>query len=96
MPGGGVRGGVAGGVAGGQQQGPGQMRGRMRPGERHFIVHHEDGTEEVVVDLDNAPAGWNLLGEFRLVAGKNTVELTDKSEARFVIADAVKWVRKNR
>ena len=80
----------------GQPPGPGQMRGRIRPGERHFIVRHEDGTEEVVVDLNNAPAGWNLIGEFRLLAGKNTIELTDKNEERYVIADAVKWVRKSR
>jgi ABC-type transport system involved in multi-copper enzyme maturation permease subunit len=92
--GGGQRGGIP--ALGGRPQGGGQMRGRMRPGERHFIVRHEDGTEEVVVDLNDAPAGWNLIGEFRLLAGKNTIELTDMNEARYVIADAVKWVRKDR
>jgi len=93
VPGGGGQRGVT-PVPGGQQQGRGQMRGRMRSGERHFIVRHEDGSEEIVVDLNDAPAGWNLIGEFRLPAGKNTVELTDKNEERYVIADAVKWVRK--
>ncbi len=90
--GGGQRGGMA--MPGGPQ-GRGGMRGRMRPGERHFIIHHEDGAEEVIVDLNDAPAGWNLIGEFRLVAGRNTVTLTDKNEERYVIADAVKWVRKD-
>ena len=90
--GGGQRGGMP--MLGGQQ-GRGQMRGRVRPGERHFIIHHEDGTEEIIVDLNDAPAGWNLIGEFRLLAGKNTIELTDNNEERYVIADAVKWVRKD-
>jgi ABC-type transport system involved in multi-copper enzyme maturation permease subunit len=79
--------------SGGQRMGPGMNAPRMQPGTRHFLVHHEDGVEEVVIDLSEARPGWTLIGSFRLPAGENVVELTDKNEGRFVLADAVKWVR---
>lgn len=63
-------------------------------GELHFIVYHEDGVEDVTLNLNTAEAGWNYLGTFRLKAGINRVELTDKNETDIVIADAVKWVKR--
>lgn len=74
---------------------PGQRGSReQKSGKKHFLVYHEDGTEEVTVDLRNAEAGWNLLGTFRLTAGKNRLELTDKNDIGYVTADAVKWIKK--
>ena len=64
------------------------------PGKKFFIIPHQYGTEEIEIDLENAEPGWNLLGTFQLEAGPNTVELTDKNEAGYVLADAVKWVKK--
>jgi ABC-type transport system involved in multi-copper enzyme maturation permease subunit len=72
---------------------PNQEQPRIRSGKKRFLVHHEDGVEDVVVDLKDSQPGWNLIGTFRLVAGENRVELTDKNEERFVTADAVKWVK---
>ncbi|NOR53949.1 MAG: hypothetical protein GQ536_07675, partial [Candidatus Aminicenantes bacterium] len=63
-------------------------------GKKHFLVYYEDGVEELVVDLKDAEDGWNHLGTFPLLAGKNRIELTDKNDVRYVTADAVKWVRK--
>jgi hypothetical protein len=74
---------------------PGQRGSRDQDlGKKHFLVYHEDGMEEVLVDLKDAEQGWNLLGTFRLTAGKNCVELTDKNDIGYVTADAVKWVKK--
>ncbi len=76
----------------GGRGGPGAA-GRPDRGEKHFWVHHEDGEDEVLLDLNLAEPGWNLLGTFRLSDGPNRVELTDQGTTAFVTADAVKWVR---
>ncbi|MCK4338114.1 MAG: hypothetical protein KAX11_09220, partial [Candidatus Aminicenantes bacterium] len=61
--------------------------------EKHFIVHYEDGTEEIVFDIRESSQGWVLIGTFRLTAGTNTIEQTDKGKGTFLTADAVKWVK---
>jgi ABC-type transport system involved in multi-copper enzyme maturation permease subunit len=85
------RGGAVG--PGGRGGAPG-FAARLQPGKKHFIVHSADGTEEVVVDLRDAAAGWNLIGTFRFAAGPNTIELTDRNESIYVMADAVRWLRR--
>jgi hypothetical protein len=74
-------------------------RGRDRGGseyvgELHFNVYHDDGVEEVLLDTPNAEQGWNLMGAFYLTAGEAKVEITNESNKRLVVADAVKWVKK--
>ena len=71
--------------------------GRQRPAqeEKTFIVHHEDGSEEIAFDIQESSQGWILLGTFRLTAGTNSIEQTDKGKGAFLTADAVKWVRTN-
>ncbi len=64
------------------------------PGKKFFIIPHQYGTEDVEIDLEEAESGWVLIGSFQLEAGPNKVELTDKNEAGYVLADAVKWVKK--
>jgi ABC-type transport system involved in multi-copper enzyme maturation permease subunit len=90
QPPGGQRGG--GGTTTAQSTGRGSNALRLQPGKKHFLIHHEGRAEEVVVDLRDVPAGWTLIGNFRLATGENLVELTDKNEERFVLADAIKWV----
>jgi len=90
-PSGGQR--AGGGTTGTQVTGRGFNAPRLQPGKKHFLIHHEGRIEEVVVDLSDVPAGWTLIGNFRLAAGENLVELTDKNEERFVLADAIKWVQ---
>lgn len=83
------------GIGGGQRGG--NRGGRQRPAqeEKLFIVHHEDGTEEIPFNIQESSQGWVLLGTFRLAAGTNTIEQTDKGKGAFLTADAVKWVRIN-
>lgn len=107
MAGGGGRamiGGPGGPPTGGQGQGGGRntaaaaqgARGpnaaRMQPGKKHFLVRHGSRIEEIVIDLKEAQIGWTLIGSFPLEAGENRIEMTDKNEESFVLADAVKWV----
>ncbi|MBN1562065.1 hypothetical protein JW998_17560 [candidate division KSB1 bacterium] len=58
----------------------------------HYTVHHDDGAEEVEWDPQSAQ-GWNYLGIFHF-SGVARVELSNRSDGRMVIADAIKWVKK--
>jgi ABC-type transport system involved in multi-copper enzyme maturation permease subunit len=70
-------------------------RERERPrGKYHFRVYHAGEVEEVILDLGQAEEGWNSLGSFYFTAGEARVELSNESDARVVVADAVKWVRR--
>jgi hypothetical protein len=103
---GGGRGGAPMGQRGGPAGVPGQMgqRGgappagaglpaRLQPGKKHLIIHHADGVEEIVFDLKDAVQGWNPIGTFRFAAGPAVVEMTDRNDSIYVLADAVKWSR---
>ena len=63
--------------------------------EHHYTIHHSDGTTEVVLMPDRCEDGWNLIGRYFFEKGEAIVELSDESPAGFVIADAVKWVKKD-
>ena len=63
-------------------------------GTKYFSVSSGNGIEEVEIDLNNIEIGWNLIGSFPLDAGLNSIELSDKNEAGYVAADAVKWVKR--
>ncbi|MBW2614563.1 MAG: hypothetical protein JRD02_00085 [Deltaproteobacteria bacterium] len=73
----------------------GDKEGWKRPTqeEKHFIIHHEDGPEEIAFDIKESSQGWEYLGTFRLAAGTNTIEQTDRGKGTFLTADAVKWVK---
>jgi hypothetical protein len=78
-----------------QQTGPGGERGQRAESpfkDLHFKVYHDDGMEEIVIDYQTADPGWNKLGTYYLSPDTAKVELTNKSEGRVVIGDAVKWV----
>ncbi|MGQ8338117.1 golvesin C-terminal-like domain-containing protein [Sunxiuqinia sp. A32] len=62
-------------------------------GEYHYIIHHDDGEEEVPVDLKTAEDGWNHLGAYYFSPDTAVIEITNKSEARMVVADAVKLIK---
>ena len=61
-------------------------------GKVHFLIYHDDGVEETELDLNSAEDGWNYLGSYYISQGEAKIEITNESEARFVIADAIKWV----
>jgi len=65
-----------------------------RYGTNQFLIEHEDGVEQVELDLDAGENGWNHLGSYYLREGRNTVEVTNETRKRFVLADAMKWVKR--
>jgi len=71
----------------------GRGRGQETMRDFHFTVHHDDGVDEVELDVSGADEGWVLLGTYYFSEGPATVELSDESRGRMVYADAVKWVR---
>ena len=68
--------------------------GDDRLGENHFRIQHEDGVEEVDLDLENAENGWNYLGSYYLAAGDSRVAISNETRQNFVVADAVKWIKR--
>ncbi|HZL10473.1 MAG TPA: hypothetical protein VFC65_10775 [Prolixibacteraceae bacterium] len=62
-------------------------------GEYTYTIFHNEGKEEVVIDLKTAEDGWNSLGSFYFSADTVKVELGNKSEAQVVVADAIKLVK---
>lgn len=63
--------------------------------EHHYTIHHSDGSSEVVLMPDRCEDGWNLLGRYFFEEGEAVVELSDESPILYIIADAVKWVKKD-
>ncbi|MCG8309543.1 MAG: hypothetical protein MI975_19260 [Cytophagales bacterium] len=84
-PGGGAGRGRPGGADGNNRQ--------QNQGSYLFTIHHDDGIDDVEIDLANAEEGWNLMGNFYLSSGPAKVVLSNKTEGNLVIADAVKWVK---
>jgi ABC-type transport system involved in multi-copper enzyme maturation permease subunit len=72
-------------------QGGGGRRNNDPVGSYFYQVHHDDGVEEVELEVKSFENGWNLLGSFYLSSETATVVLTDKGGADRVVADAVKW-----
>lgn len=84
---------------GGRQRGQGGGQGGANQqqeknyGSYHFTVFHDDGEDEVIIDVDKAEEGWNFLGTYYLSTGPAKVVLTNETDGKLVAADAVKWVR---
>ncbi|SMO77806.1 ABC-type transport system involved in multi-copper enzyme maturation, permease component [Saccharicrinis carchari] len=66
---------------------------RLKEATFSFTVYHDDGEEEMEVPLTDEGWRWASLGEFYFSDGEAVVEISDKTAKRFVIADAVKWVK---
>jgi hypothetical protein len=65
---------------------PANVRGKW-----HLEVVSQSGRETVSYDASAANAGWNRVGEYRMPAGDVRVELTDRTDGRMVVADAIAW-----
>jgi ABC-type transport system involved in multi-copper enzyme maturation permease subunit len=57
-----------------------------------LVVEDESGTHDVEFNAKNGETGWNNLGTFELADGEVRVKLSNESEGRLVIADAIRWV----
>jgi ABC-type transport system involved in multi-copper enzyme maturation permease subunit len=72
-----------------------RSRGRDRTEEKgnyNFTIYASDGPEEAALEIQNAENGWNHLGSFYFSPESAVIELSNKTELRFVFADAVKIV----
>jgi hypothetical protein len=65
---------------------------RGNKGEYHFIIHSDEGEQDIVIDNNNVEAGWNHLGTYNFDTETALIELTNKSELKMIFADAVKVV----
>ena len=91
--------GPGGGPGGRRGGGPGAQEGgdtqQENEGSYQLTVFHDDGEDVVNIDIGSAEEGWNLLGSYYLSAGPAKVALSNETEGRMVVADAVKWVKLN-
>ena len=58
-----------------------------------YSVVSDDGEEVINVDILKNE-GWYFLGDFYFSKGNASIFLSDKTNRRIVVADAVKWVKK--
>ena len=75
-----------------KQRGPRHDEGEQK-GEYHFIIHHDDGKEDQTLDIGGAEEGWNHVGSYYFSPDTAVIELTDKSQLKTVVADAIKLVK---
>ncbi len=68
-------------------------RDNSEKGSQFYTVYHDDGVNDVEIEIENDSEEWALLGEFYFSDGEAVVELSDKSQRRVVVADAIKWVK---
>lgn len=60
-------------------------------GIQKYKIFHAEGEDVMEIDLSSAPPGWNYLETYYFNSGEAKIVLTDESEGRMVLADAVKW-----
>ena len=62
------------------------------PGEYTYTIFSEN-KEDVMIDLKTIDNGWNSLGTFYFSGDTAKVELSNKTSAQVVVADAIKLVK---
>jgi len=72
----------------------GRRRGRDLMEKQTYVIDHANGRETIQMDLSEAPSGWNLLETYYFEEGSARITLTNESDGRLVLADAIKWVPK--
>jgi len=86
-----------GGPGGGTGAGPGgivaRQQGESPYKDMHYKIYHDDGIEEITLDYENADGGWNNLGLYYMSPDTAKVVLTNQSQGKMVIGDAIKWVK---
>lgn len=70
--------------------------GRRVMNEYNFEVEQFNMQDRVSMNMDRADEGWNLLGTFRFEADTVSVTLDNKTGVRVVVADAVRFVKRER
>jgi hypothetical protein len=80
-----------------QNQGPGRGFGPEfadKGTDYNYTISSSEGSETVSYELNNPEDGWNRLGSFHFPADSVSIQLSNETDGRRVIADAVKWVRR--
>jgi len=62
-------------------------------GDYHYTITTDDGINNVIVNCKDIDGGWTLLGTYYCSPNGTKVELTNQSDSRVVIADAVKALK---
>jgi hypothetical protein len=57
-----------------------------------LAVVDDSGSTDATLDVGDAEIGWNSIGNFELADGLVRVEVSNETEARSVVADAIRWV----
>ena len=71
----------------------GPRRDNSDAGEYTYTIYHNGEKENIVVDMKTIDDGWNSLGSYYFAGDTVKVELTNKSSAAVVVADAIKAVK---
>lgn len=58
---------------------------------RLIITDSNGDPHEIKFDSDPAPNGWNLVGNLDLPEGEVSVTLSNDTDGRFILADAIRW-----
>jgi len=85
------------GAQGAQGQGPGRGFGPEfadKGTDYNYTISSSEGTENVLYELNDPEDGWNRLGSFHFPADSVSIQLSNDTDGRRIIADAVKWVRR--
>jgi len=68
----------------------GRNRGLQR-GKWNMNLVHDSGSESLTFDANAADSGWNTLGTFDIEAGEVRLEVSNETDGRYVLADAIRW-----
>jgi hypothetical protein len=69
------------------------LRFQRKTGSWNYAIEDDSGSQTINFDVQSGEAGWNSLGSFELAGGETRVILSDETEGRMVVADAIRWVR---
>ncbi len=58
-----------------------------------FTIFDNEGAEEQFLNVSAAEEGWVLLGSYNFTSDSAVIQLSNKSEQRIILADAVKLVK---
>jgi len=66
------------------------FRGKSR-GTWQMKLVDRSGDQAITFDAEGGEAGWNSLGAFELAEGEVTLEVSNETDGKVVIADAVRF-----
>ena len=57
-----------------------------------LAVEDPGGNQPAEFDLSGGAEGWNSVGTFEITEGEVRVEMSDDTDAPYVLADAIRWI----